>query len=344
LIALEELEEFLIRQILGEEAAQKRRLGDLPHGLLRPYADSILKLSERYTKARTDLGSFSAQDSEAYALYFGLINSAKVMRFVEEVPECFFDVPRTVMDFGAGPGTALFPITRKLKAGSTMHMVEQSSPMRELGKKLLPGWTPHTITACSELPEGKFDLIIAANSLNELAPRDTENLLKKFSLQLQEGGYLLVLEPALLSTTREVMKLRDFIVSTFGWKIRFPCTHCNECPMLKLSQSDWCHGELRWSAPRLIDQLDTLTGLNKHRIKYSGFLFQNSTEEESGYRILRQPQKGKGRHILSLCGRDFFGETSVANRLVKRLSARPTWYSILTNEEYEKLKTPERIG
>jgi hypothetical protein len=108
------------------------------------------------------------------------------------------------------------------------------------------------------------------------------------------------------------MELRNLVLSELSsFAPIFPCTRSDDCPMLSTSESDWCHGTLRWERPRLVRQLDELLGFNKHRIKYSGFVFVNGGDLVEGHRVVSAPEKGPGGTTAILCGLEYYGPVRI---------------------------------
>ncbi len=81
---------------------------------------------------------------------------------------------------------------------------------------------------------------------------------------LSPGGALLVVEPALLSTSRDALELRDGLVAR-GWSVAAPCPGRSRlpCPALSAGPGHTCHDELRWETPGTVRQLAERTGLDK---------------------------------------------------------------------------------
>ena len=77
--------------------------------------------------------------------------------------------------------------------------------------------------------------------------------------------------------------------------------------MLASSDIDWCHGTIEWSQPRLNAHLDDLLSFNKHRIKYSAFIFQRGGVTPSGIRVLTPPEKTRAGIDTLVCGEGAYG-------------------------------------
>jgi hypothetical protein len=81
--------------------------------------------------------------------------------------------------------------------------------------------------------------------------------------------------------------------------------------MLSGSKEDWCHGTISWERPLFIQQLDELLEFNKHRLKYSAFIFKHATTpspRKNYYRVIAPGIRSKKGIEATLCGPDFFGE------------------------------------
>jgi hypothetical protein len=188
--------------------------------------------------------------------------------------------------------------------------------------------------------DSKFDLILAANALNELTQEKTREVLNQFSASLNENGAILLLEPALQDITRSHMAHRDWMTQNHPeLTVIFPCTRSDACPMLKSSKTDWCHGTMSWQRPRLTLQLDKLTEFNKHRIKYSAFIFQRGTKLVEGLRVLRPTEKNKHSYQIAACGQNFYGSLNL-----KRRDKTEQNSCITKSEEYDRLITSKPIN
>ena len=85
------------------------------------------------------------------------------------------------------------------------------------------------------------DLILCQTALNELLvgaehARETVQLVAGWT----RTAPLLVVEPALKTTTRALMSLRDALIALGGAHVVAPCLHQQPCPM-RGREGDWCH-------------------------------------------------------------------------------------------------------
>lgn len=128
----------------------------------------------------------------------------------------------------------------------------------------------------------KFDFIIASHSLNELWKGQKKRgekiaaLLKNLSGCLDEGGLMLLMEPALLATSRALIEARDALIAS-GLKVVAPClpSACaiSPCPALE-NPNATCHAQFDWKMPQIVADLAALAGLNRADVKMTYFVFE----------------------------------------------------------------------
>jgi ribosomal protein RSM22 (predicted rRNA methylase) len=321
--ALKAIEELLVSSILPRSAQEQFAQGAISHATLEPYVTAIKAISDAYTSHT--VGSALSQpvrverDAEAYALYYLLINAAKVCTLLSEIS---LPSEARVLDFGCGPGTGTLATLATTASRLTIECVENSGAMRKVASRLVSNW-PDTARISSlqvrdtfsATPDKPFDLIIAANVFAELAENDAATLLNSLAQSLAPKGYLLLVEPGQLSHTRRLMQLRDTLMASFKEVVPlFPCCRTDACPMLASSETDWCHGTIHWERTALIRQLDKLLSFNKHRIKYAGFVFQKGGILRSGYRVVLPSVKSRLGVGTGLCGSSYFGPVLIRKR------------------------------
>lgn len=232
----------------------------------------------------------------AYVHYYLPVNAEKVARVLKELAVY---APRTqpprVLDYGCGPGTAaIAALLHGPVADLTLvDVVDEALDdarffCAELG---VQARTMH------EVPDEKFDLILAANVFAEhLAPLEE---------RLTDTGHLVVIEPALAATTRKLMKWRDDAVAR-GYKIAAPCLGQVKCPMLE-REDLWCHQDVPWPRPGTVAEIDRRLGLNKESLKYSYMVLTRNgrtlADREGNVRVVSNLHKEKGKAWGWVCGR-----------------------------------------
>lgn len=165
--------------------------------------------------------------------------------------------------------------------------------------------------------EGEFDLIIAANVLNELAVPQQAALSAQLMERLTPNGRLVIIDPALQKTTRELMELRDQLLANQLASVCAPCLHQLACPMREHNKRDWCHFYVSWNCPKLISDFDEMIG-NKHDyLKMAYMIFARHPEPtakdpvhelDSSHplrmttaRVVSAPLGSKGKTELLVC-------------------------------------------
>jgi SAM-dependent methyltransferase len=317
---LEILEQFLVDQLLPPQAREQHRAGDISHATLLPFAQALKRISAAYTEHTAGRllrqPVIAASDAEAYALYYTLINAAKVATLTRLV-----SLPKeaSVLDVGCGPGTAFLSLLATRSESFNFTGIETSPAMRSVAQKLLGAWSERERlrevaldSSIARLDTRQYDLVLAANVLAETSSEQGRDMTLNLARKVKPGGALILIEPGQLLHTRRLMELRNLVLSELSsFAPIFPCTRSDDCPMLSTSESDWCHGTLRWERPRLVRQLDELLGFNKHRIKYSGFVFVNGGDLVEGHRVVSAPEKGPGGTTAILCGLEYYGPVRI---------------------------------
>ena len=178
-----------------------------------------------------------------------------------------------------------------------------------VARSLLP------VSTTTSLPTQTFSLILAGNVFAEISDSGFEGMVATMLERLAPGGTIICIEPALKVATHRLMRVRDLWCRSNKISVLYPCTHSAPCPMLRHTPHDWCHGELTWTPPRLIQTLDELTGFNKHRIKYSACVARaGSGLESTQYRVVTPPENDRRGTSLTLCGPEFFDLVRLSKR------------------------------
>ncbi|MGA9521535.1 MAG: small ribosomal subunit Rsm22 family protein [Myxococcaceae bacterium] len=282
---------------------------------LKEVGAAVRRLSLGLTRERELAGAHYMDDPKllgAYLLFYWPVSYAQARQVLGELP----NRPRTVLDLGSGPGPVSFAAMDA--GGAEVTAADRSRPALELALKLaaeagealsIRNWDPQ---AKKGLPEGQFDVITMGHVLNELFGQDDVALARRADLleealgKLKRGGSLVVIEPALRDTSRNLLKVRDQMVSR-GYAIRAPCMFRGNCPAL-VKESDWCHAERSWEMPRVVEDLARAAQLHKEALKMSYLVLAPKgeawREPPPGrlFRIVSEPLEGKGRHRYMGCG------------------------------------------
>ncbi len=188
---------------------------------------------------------------------------------------------RRVLDLGSGPGPAAAAFADASGTRDFLLADGSRAALDLAGRLLGPGIALQTIVGDFERPgpmdEGTFDAIVASHLLNELWKDKADRLERRVAFiegqarQLEVGGFILVIEPATLAASRELLALRDALAIR-GWSIRAPCPSSKACPMLAAGEGRSCHGEAAWAVPEPMASLAAAAGLDRTSVKWSFFI------------------------------------------------------------------------
>lgn len=183
--------------------------------------------------------------------------------------------------------------------------VKIESSLRIVSQNFFSGRVSKVLRDCGR---GSADLILGLNLLSELREETRLNLVADMTANLlSDTGRVLLMEPALRSTTRDLMELRDEILKDELAHIFAPCLHEMACPMLQDNPRDWCHTYLYWERPRWIEKIDQLVHIRKDYLKCSYLIMgkhpgHEAAEAQKPWRVVSGPLNSKGKTERLLCG------------------------------------------
>jgi ribosomal protein RSM22 (predicted rRNA methylase) len=299
---------------------------------LHLFSKGAADLSDAFTCGRRKLPKnyFNKKENRsAYLLYFTLTNFAKTIKCLDDIFENALPPKRElkILDLGCGPATSSIACSEYFAkkfpdAGISILGIDQNSEILNDGRRLfrILGRAHHKFDARTEeirpanitriLKDQRFDLIIAANVLNEFD--DTGAMLELAGCltkrHANENAAFVIIDPALQKTARQIMELRDLMLETVpDIKITCPCTHDLPCPMLSFNRRDWCHFYLEWECPPIIRNVDRLLGIKHDYLKMAYLVFKKSggslrSGRTKSWRIVSSPLRSKGKVEFVLCG------------------------------------------
>jgi len=210
--------------------------------------------------------------------------------------------PATLLDIGAGPGTALWAAAETWPSLGRATLLEASAHARAAGQALaaaLPlrcDWLSGDATL--SLPDtGAADLVTVAYVLDELPPAALPKLVER--LWAFTAGTLLVVEPGTPAGWRRILDVRAQLVAA-GGHVAAPCPHEAACP---LAEPDWCHFSRRVARSRL-HRLAKDADVPWEDEKFSYLAVSRQPASERAARVLAPPKAGSGKVTLKLCRPD----------------------------------------
>ena len=212
----------------------------------------------------------------------------------------------SILDIGAGPGTALYAAAQIFPSLSQATLIEGDVALIELGKRL-SGNSSHAAIRNArwmrqDMQKGLLneahDLVVISYTLGELSPAEAERIV--INAWGRTKQFLAIIEPGTMRGFDFVLKARALLIGS-GALVLAPCPHANECPMAALG--DWCHFAVRIQRTSLHRQMKH-GALGHEDEKFSYVVFARNLTARPAARIVRHPQK-HSRHVeLTLCTPD----------------------------------------
>jgi ribosomal protein RSM22 (predicted rRNA methylase) len=263
-------------------------------------------ISQTYRSGGGSAGTIqSRQDALAYAmarLPATFAAAAAVLAALREAAPIF--APQSLLDVGAGPGTASWAAMACYSGLNEIQMVDENSHLRELalelfslsGKYVLRDATYQKGAARQLLPaSGKADLVIASYFVGELP--DDQILSIAEALWSRTIDTLIVIEPGTPAGFARIRNVRSHLIGQ-GGHVVCPCPHDDECP---LTGNDWCHFSQRLNRSRDHRQVKGVT-LSFEDEKFSYVvLARHKPEAGATDRVLAPPHVTKVQIASKLC-------------------------------------------
>jgi ribosomal protein RSM22 (predicted rRNA methylase) len=325
---------------------------DLPPGLraaldaeLRGHDPRLLAratahLSEAYRAQRTaeDGPLLTIDDIAAYAAYRLPATFAALVAALREVRDQWpGELPRTLLDAGAGPGTALWAareIFPELERGT---LLERDPRMIAFGQRLAAHATSPLIRDArwqrldlsARWEAEPHDLVVMAYVLNEIPEERRAAVVD--ALRSRATGGLLLLEPGTPAGFAVIREARRQLLAT-GATVLAPCPHDADCP---LPAGDWCHFAQRVTRSR-VHRVAKGGTLGYEDEKFSYVAVAGTPAPAITGRVIRHPRIEPGRITLQLCTPDGLRTDTIArgrDRAAFRLAHGLRWGDALLPEE-----------
>lgn len=159
--------------------------------------------------------------------------------------------PQSLLDAGAGPGTALFAAHECWPSLSDATLIEASPAIRRWGELLASGvafrrlhWRASDLSAAAQ-PQAQHDLVMLSYVLDELAPSAIGPLIDR--LWQATADTIVVVEPGTPAGWSRILSVRERLIAA-GAHLVAPCPHALACP---LAAPDWCHFSRRVARSRM---------------------------------------------------------------------------------------------
>jgi ribosomal protein RSM22 (predicted rRNA methylase) len=260
--------------------------------------------------------------SNAYFAYNFPMNYLKTRLIAQKIkalyPDILFRENLRICDVGCGNGAALIAIYHSLPDPHNAHYdgLDASRIMVKKCRYLMRKMTAHEPTPVIRIRQqqvadgllktrSRYDIILLANSLVEIAKPSIPayRIIERLSRNLTDRGIIIIIEPALKTTARRLMELRNTIIDNEKLNILLPCLHHGRCPLYDLrGGKEWCHQSVRWKSPEYLQVINQDLNREISVLKFSYLvLSQLAYTVLQGYSVISSLLKEKGKKKCYLC-------------------------------------------
>jgi ribosomal protein RSM22 (predicted rRNA methylase) len=248
--------------------------GGIPHAELSRAAQNV---SARYRR-EDNTSSFAIQNDTEAAAYAAARLPATFAAIDHALEQLSGAAPKTLLDFGAGPGTATLA-ARMYWPDIAATLIEPNSGMRKIAQKLVPD------AAWAQVP-AKADLVIAAYVLNEMP--DAVTLAR--DLWGATTDRLVLIDTGTPAGNAMMLRVRDALLGLSA-HLHAPCPHVKTCPFAG-ADAGWCHFSVRLERTRLHKDLKG-GALGYEDEKFTYMVFGRTPRTIGNARIVGYPRIGK---------------------------------------------------
>jgi ribosomal protein RSM22 (predicted rRNA methylase) len=215
--------------------------------------------------------------------------------------------PRTMLDVGAGPGTAAFAASEAFETLADIRLIDVNAALRNLSLQLMAQAGNEALRQVVHRQSYRHgdarvllaaaepaDLVVASYMASEIAADG----LARFTqlLWAAAAGALVIIAPGTPEGYRRILQMRGELVAA-GAHVAAPCPHDRPCP---LRPPDWCHFAQR--LPRSRDHLRIKDAeLPFEDEKFSYVVLSRDNPQPTDARVLAPPKITKSAISTKLC-------------------------------------------
>ncbi len=233
--------------------------------------------------------------------------------------------PNSLLDLGAGPGTAAWAGADFFPSLETISLIERDAELLRLGQTLASNhpilntaaWTTADLRTFAPPPH---DIVVLSYALGELSVSHARRLI---TAAWSAAQLLILIEPGTPKAFERMAELRRQLIAE-GATLAAPCPHEKECPLLL--RGDWCHFAERLE--RTAEHRRIKGGsLGYEDEKFSYLAATRLPIAERTGRIVRHPQIHSGYVQLQLCATDGLHRCTVtkSQKDIYRAARKSAW-------------------
>ena len=244
-------------------------------------------------------GSLSSAEARAAYLLTRLPATFAANSFIfHEVRRLAPDfAPESLLDFGAGPGTASWAASEIWSSLRGFTFIESNPEMLAMGKRLASANTSlaaaRWVQDSNEIVGQSADMVVLSYVMGEV--KDVQRILSAAWATTRK--ILVIVEPGTPKNFSAVAKMRRELMA-LGGEVVAPCPHHNECPMYQAG--DWCHFAVRLERTSEHRRLKG-GSLGYEDEKFSYLAISKQPRSMAASRIVRHPETHSGFIKLVLC-------------------------------------------
>ena len=266
----------------------------------------LAQRSQRITQSYRSGGSSVVIRSELDALAYAVARMPATFAAIHAALQAAAEAapnfaPASLIDIGAGPGTASFAAQATWPSLSRVRLVDANGPLLALARRFAAAQGGEFEFAEGELPQvlagtAAADLVLAGYCLTEIPPPRLAALLD--ALWHVTGQMLVIVEPGTPAGFARLLACRAHLLAR-GGHVLAPCSHLLECPLQ--ASARWCHFQQRVQRSR--DHRMTKGATVPFEDEKFGYLVlgKGLVRQGRSQRILATPRVEKGQVTLELC-------------------------------------------
>lgn len=255
-------------------------------------------------------------DALAYALVRMPATYAAMRAALAQATQALPDVaPESILDIGAGPGTASWAAIDCWSSVRRVHWIERNGPLLVLARAFAAADGAPRIdlsvtvgdVAASLADVRRADVVMASYALTEIA-HSADMLASLWDLT---GRLLVLVEPGTMAGFQHIRTHRDFLLAK-GATLVAPCSHHGACPLA--GHERWCHFGVR--LPRSRDHLLIKSASVPYEDEKFSYLIAGKGFDAitRGHRVLATPRVSKAGVTLDVCAPDTVERRTITRR------------------------------